>query len=83
MPKDRCLRALAAVLLLSVTLTAACDLREKICGGGEYPARAVGNQTGRTCVKTGQEPPEGYTRYPDGKVPVHVDDEWDVYWRTH
>ena len=83
MPKDRCPRALAAALLLTVTLTAACDLREKICRDGEYAVRAVGNQTGRTCVKDSDDPPPGYTRFPDGQVPVHVDDEWDVYWRTH
>jgi hypothetical protein len=31
-------------------------------------------------VADGQEPPEGYVRYPAGKVPKHVDDEWDKYW---
>ncbi|MEE3917711.1 hypothetical protein V2I01_00130 [Micromonospora sp. BRA006-A] len=31
----------------------------------------------------GEEPSPPYVRYPEGKVPKYVDDEWDVYWRTH
>nr|BFE72877.1 hypothetical protein GCM10020092_061780 [Actinoplanes digitatis] len=25
----------------------------------------------------------GYVRFPEGKVPEHVGDEWDEYWNTH
>ncbi|MGW3866773.1 SCO0607 family lipoprotein, partial [Streptomyces sp. NPDC005047] len=35
------------------------------------------------CVPNDEEPPKGYTRYPEGKVPKHVGDEWDTYWQTH
>ncbi|MFD3517458.1 SCO0607 family lipoprotein [Streptomyces sp. NPDC058657] len=58
-----------------------CSMQDAVCGGGEYPVLNVGS-TGSTCVKDGQEPPEGYTRYPEGKVPRHVDDEWYKYWQT-
>ena len=34
------------------------------------------------CVPEGQEPPAGYVRYPEGKVPEHVGDKWDEYWST-
>jgi hypothetical protein len=34
-------------------------------------------------VPDGQSPPTGFARYPAGQVPQHVDDKWDVYWRTH
>ncbi|CAM5344881.1 hypothetical protein SHIRM173S_10260 [Streptomyces hirsutus] len=30
-----------------------------------------------------KEPPTGFARYPEGKVPQQVDDKWDVYWGTH
>ncbi|ANS65803.1 lipoprotein [Streptomyces lincolnensis] len=39
--------------------------------------------TGSACVSDDEKPPKGYTRYPEGKEPEHVDDKWDVYWRTH
>jgi len=60
-----------------------CSYREAICGGGEYPVLAVGGQGGSACLPDGQEPTPPYVRYPEGKVPQHVDDEWDVYWRSH
>ena len=44
--------------------------------------QAVGG-TGRQCVPDKQDPPTGFARYPSGKTPKHVDDQWDVYWRTH
>ncbi|MYR41408.1 hypothetical protein GTW67_05085 [Streptomyces sp. SID5910] len=58
------------------------EYREAVCGGGEYPVTSIGG-TGSACAPDGERPPEGYTRYPEGKVPQHVDDKWDVYWRTH
>ena len=39
--------------------------------------------TGSACVPDAEEPPAGYARYPEGKVPQQVDDKWDVYWDTH
>jgi len=70
--------ATAALVLTGCSL----EYREDICSGGEYPVTSVGG-TGSACVSDGEQPPEGYTRYPEGKVPRQVDDKWDVYWRTH
>ncbi|MER7723233.1 hypothetical protein [Streptomyces sp. NPDC096323] len=78
-------RIIAAALVSAaavVALTGCSGYVESICGGGEYPVMTVGG-TGSACVKDSEEPPKGYTRYPEGKVPKHVDDKWDVYWRTH
>ncbi|WP_407699119.1 SCO0607 family lipoprotein [Streptomyces alkaliterrae] len=83
--RARGLGAVAAALLAgsfaAVALTG-CSIRDSICGNGEYPAMTIGG-TGSQCVKNGEEVPEGYARYPEGKVPQKVDDKWDVYWRTH
>jgi hypothetical protein len=73
---------LATALLGAALAVGGCLARERICRSEEYPVKAVGNKTGRTCVPDGREPPAGYVRYPDGKVPKYVDDEWDKYWRT-
>ncbi|MFD4035136.1 SCO0607 family lipoprotein [Streptomyces sp. NPDC058637] len=62
-------------------LTGACSMQEAMCGGGEYPVLFVGSG-GRACVPDGEEPPKGYARYPEGKVPEHVGDKWDTYWMT-
>ncbi|WP_432066037.1 SCO0607 family lipoprotein [Streptomyces sp. C10-9-1] len=70
--------AAAALTLTGCSVT----FRDAICAGGEYPVMTVG-ATGSACVADGDPVPEGYTRYPEGKVPQHVDDEWDLYWRTH
>ncbi|KUO20989.1 SCO0607 family lipoprotein [Streptomyces dysideae] len=59
-----------------------CSIKEASCGGGEYPVMTVGS-TGSACVSNGEEPPEGYVRYPEGKVPEQVGDKWDTYWSTH
>jgi hypothetical protein len=56
--------------------------QDAICGSEDYPVLQTGG-TGRQCVPKGQEPPAGFARYPGGQEPKHVDDEWDVYWRTH
>ena len=76
------LAAIAAAFLAAVFLATGCSTHERICGSGEYPVKAVGNRTGRTCAPDGKEPPAGYVRYPAGKVPQYVDDEWDRYWRS-
>jgi hypothetical protein len=75
-------RALAIVLAGVVLIAGGCSIRERICSLGHYPVKAVGNKTGRTCVPAGQDPPAGYVRYPDDKMPQYVDDTWDQYWRT-
>jgi hypothetical protein len=75
------MKFLAPAVLLTAFLVTGCSGAEKICPGDQYPVKAVGNETGRTCVDKDKNPPDGYVRYPTGKVPKHVDDEWDVYWR--
>ncbi|MFJ1611250.1 SCO0607 family lipoprotein [Streptomyces sp. NPDC088249] len=78
-------RFAVGVALASVTaamLTAGCSLQDASCGGGEYPVMTVGS-TGSACVPNDEDPPKGYVRYPEGKVPQHVGDKWDTYWETH
>ncbi|MFF5897137.1 SCO0607 family lipoprotein [Streptomyces argenteolus] len=72
----------SAAAALALTGCAGVEYRENICGGDEYPVLSVGG-TGSACVPDGEEPPAGYVRYPEGKVPQRVDDKWDVYWDTH
>ena len=62
-------------------LTGGCA-EDAVCGSDAYPVKAVGNTTGRTCVPEGEDPPAGYVRYPEGKVPERVGDKWDEYWST-
>ncbi|WP_254909926.1 SCO0607 family lipoprotein [Micromonospora sp. NBS 11-29] len=81
--RTRVLIALAAVGLSGLLATTGCGYQEAICADGEYPAIAVGGEGGSACFPDGQEPTSPYVRYPEGKVPQHVDDEWDVYWRSH
>ncbi|WP_117670014.1 SCO0607 family lipoprotein [Micromonospora sp. MW-13] len=81
--RTRVMIVLAAVGLSGLMMTSGCSYVEDICGDGEYPVIAVGGQGGSACVPDGQEPTAPYVRYPQGKVPKHVDDEWDIYWRSH
>ncbi|MER5555043.1 hypothetical protein ABT001_25790 [Streptomyces sp. NPDC002793] len=60
-------------------LTSACSLQDAVCGGDEYPVLRV-NSAGSACVADDEEPPKGYARYPEGKVPERVEDKWDTYW---
>ncbi|MFD0026519.1 SCO0607 family lipoprotein [Streptomyces sp. NPDC058382] len=69
----------AASMAFAIT---GCSQEDATCGGGEYPVLNVGS-TGSACVSDDDEPPAGYTRYPEGKVPEHVGDKWDTYWQTH
>ncbi|BET45611.1 lipoprotein [Kitasatospora aureofaciens] len=78
-------RSLSGLVLACAAASAVltgCSMEEASCGGGEYPVMTIGD-TGSACVPNGEEPPKGYTRYPEGKVPEHVGDEWDTYWQTH
>ena len=80
----RTVAALAAAAgMAGIALAGGCGFREAICSGGTYPVAAVRSTTGRDCVDDGRDPPAGYVRFPDGKVPEHVDDDWDRYWSTH
>lgn len=86
-PRPRTGPSLAAVLVsgAAVAVLTGCsgfEYRENICSSGQYPVLAIG-VSGSDCVPDKEEPPAGYARYPHGKVPQHVDDKWDVYWRTH
>lgn len=70
--------------VLAVVLAAGgCSFEEAICSSGEYPVAAVRSRTGRACTPDGEEPPAGFVRFPAGRVPEHVGDEWDRYWATH
>ncbi|MFI9644693.1 SCO0607 family lipoprotein [Streptomyces sp. NPDC052040] len=85
--RPRGVRGATAALLGAAALAvlpgcSSLEYREGICRGSEYPVLTV-NGTGSACVTNGEKPPAGYVRYPEGKVPQHVDDKWDVYWRTH
>ncbi|MEU8523582.1 hypothetical protein [Streptomyces sp. NBC_01216] len=80
-------RVVAAALVsvaavASLTGCAGFSYQDDICSSGEYPVMSVGG-TGSACVSDGTEPPAGYVRYPEGKVPQQVDDTWDTYWNTH
>jgi len=80
MPSTLTRTALVAAFGLTL-LTAGCAA-DAICGSDEYPVKAVGGTTGSACVPAGEQPPAGYVRYPEGKVPKHVGDKWDEYWST-
>ncbi|WP_073789046.1 SCO0607 family lipoprotein [Streptomyces sp. CB01580] len=79
-PRPTALTALTA--LTAAALLTGCSFEDSICSDGEYPVMTIG-ATGSACVPNDEQPPKGYVRYPEGKVPKHVDDKWDMYWRTH
>ncbi|MER5474729.1 hypothetical protein [Streptomyces sp. NPDC002685] len=72
----------SAAAAVALTGCSGFEYQEDICSSGEYPVMTVG-ATGSACVSDSKEPPAGFVRYPQGKVPKQVDDKWDVYWRTH
>ncbi|MFD0074756.1 SCO0607 family lipoprotein [Streptomyces sp. NPDC127166] len=80
----RPLPGLVAAGLTATLLLTGCgfQIQDRVCGSGHYPVKAVGNPDGGDCVADGQEPPEGWVRYPAGKVPEYVGDKWDRYWST-
>ncbi|MEL5958107.1 hypothetical protein AADR41_25675 [Streptomyces sp. CLV115] len=80
--RSRAAAGLAVAAATVAMLTTGCSTEDAICGGGEYPVMTIGS-TGSACVSDDEDPPKGYVRYPKGKVPEHVDDKWDMYWRTH
>ncbi|MFD9434807.1 SCO0607 family lipoprotein [Streptomyces sp. NPDC060002] len=80
----RALAGVAVAAAVAVATLTGCSLQieEASCGGGEYPVLAV-NSGGSDCVPDDEEPARGWARYPEGKVPEKVGDEWDTYWSTH
>lgn len=78
-------RRVTAAIVVPVTCVAlllgGCT-QDAVCGSGDYPVLRVGG-TGRQCLPKGQAPAAGWARFPSGQVPAHVDDKWDVFWRTH
>ncbi|HEV7627665.1 MAG TPA: hypothetical protein VGO89_14315 [Streptomyces sp.] len=72
--------ALVVAGIVTAFLATGCSMQDRVCRSEEYPVKAVGSTTGQTCVANDKEPPKGYVRYPEGKVPEHVDDKWDKYW---
>ncbi|MER6045157.1 hypothetical protein ABT136_31165 [Streptomyces sp. NPDC001856] len=84
-PRRMRLAAAAFASVAAVVALTGCsgwEYREDVCASGEYPVLSVGG-TGGACVSDGKEPPAGYARYPQGKVPQEVGDKWDTYWDTH
>jgi hypothetical protein len=71
-----------SVMGMTAAMLAGCSTQDRMCSSGQYPVKAVGNTTGGECVRDDKKPPEGYVRYPQGKVPQYVDDKWDKYWST-
>lgn len=80
MPK---MTAVATTGMLGLLLLAGCWGPDAMCSSGEYPVKAVNSTSGGVCVANDEDPPAGFVRYPEGKVPQHVGDEWDTYWDTH
>jgi hypothetical protein len=78
----RTVTALAIPGMIAILLTGGCT-SDGICGSTQYPVTQVRGGGGGDCVDKGKEPPAGYTRYPEGKVPQQVDDKWDKYWMEH
>ncbi|MDR6979810.1 hypothetical protein J2X68_006547 [Streptomyces sp. 3330] len=80
----RALAGAAVAAAVAVMTLTGCSFRieEASCGGGEYPVLAV-NSSGSDCVPDDEEPAQGWARYPEGKVPEKVGDQWDTYWSTH
>ncbi|MER5295691.1 hypothetical protein ABT382_27015 [Streptomyces pharetrae] len=82
MPQRPRTSLLALALTSGVTallLTGCAGWQERVCMPDEDPVLAV-NSSGSGCVAEDEEPAPGWTRYPEGKVPVHLDDKWDRYW---
>jgi hypothetical protein len=62
--------------VVAATLFAGCGYRERICSKGEYPAVARDNTTGRVCVVNGEQPPKRCKKYPRGKTPTFLDEDY-------
>ncbi|MGC0334266.1 hypothetical protein RKD23_007256 [Streptomyces sp. SAI-170] len=71
-----------AAAVAALTGCSALEYQEDLCMAGHYPVLAV-NDSGSDCVPDDEQPPTGYARYPQDKMPRHVGDKWDVFWSTH
>jgi hypothetical protein len=83
-PDGDCLMAFRHRLVLTISIAVlvwlggACSFvsRERMCSPGERAVRAINApDTGRTCVKEGQAPPQGYEEFPPGERPTYVDED--------
>jgi len=62
----------------AVTALPSCSYREKMCAQDEYVVYATEYpDSGRNCVQNGEEPPQGYQRYPEGRVPHLVEEDYN------
>lgn len=62
--------------LLAFTLSGCSLFRERMCSRGEHAVKSIeAPETGRTCVRDGAPPPDGYEEYPDGQVPTYLDED--------
>ena len=73
MPRSREHLVVTASLALMLS---GCELaRERICNRGERVVKSIqAPETGRTCVRDGEPPPDGYEEYPPGRVPKYTDE---------
>jgi len=78
----RTVSALAIPGVTAILLMSGCS-SDAICSSGEFPVVQVGDGGGQYCAENGEEPLPGFVRFPEGKVPQHVDDKWDKYWSEH
>jgi hypothetical protein len=74
--------SLAVAGLAGLFLMTGCA-SDAICASTAYPVAAVRDAGGQDCVDDDQQPPAGFVKYPAGKVPAHVGDQWDKYWADH
>jgi len=81
--RRRTVAVLTAAGVAAIFLAGGCGYEETMCSPGNYPVKAVHGFTGGTCVPDGEAPPAGYVRYPEGKVPKIVGDNWHRYWHEH
>ncbi len=64
------MRSVLTASILTIVL-AGCPVRERLCSEGEHVVKSIeAPDTGRTCVRDGDPPPEGYEEYPPGQVPI-------------
>jgi hypothetical protein len=79
MSQHRTLPYAALAGVVTALVLSGCGYAERVCLSGHYPVLAV-NNSGGDCVANGEEPQEGWARYPEGMVPEYVNDKWDRYW---
>lgn len=64
--------------LLATGLLSGCLAGERMCSSDEYPVYSVEfPESGRACVSDDAEPPAGYARYPEGRVPEYASEDYN------